>query len=180
MLRKIALSSLIAFGFAGGAQAASYGSVNFGDITPEFDTFGTHAIAVGDFTFDFFFKASQPYIGSATLSDLPTVFLGTQRYNIDGLTLSLWQDVGTNIGSFDAADVSLGTFPITGDYISIQTPNVFGAGNYFFRAEGTATGTLGGRLSYTASAVAVPEPQTYAMLLAGLGAIGFLARRRRA
>jgi len=27
--------------------------------------------------------------------------------------------------------------------------------------------------------VAIPEPQTYAMLLAGLGAIGFVARRRR-
>ena len=29
-------------------------------------------------------------------------------------------------------------------------------------------------------AVPVPEPETYAMLLAGLGAMGFLARRRQA
>ena len=32
----------------------------------------------------------------------------------------------------------------------------------------------------SANMVAVPEPETYAMLLAGIGAMGFLARRRQA
>jgi hypothetical protein len=30
------------------------------------------------------------------------------------------------------------------------------------------------------SAAPVPEPETYAMLLAGLGALGFIGKRRRA
>ena len=35
-------------------------------------------------------------------------------------------------------------------------------------------------VTFSVTAAAVPEPSTYAMLLAGLGAVGFLARRRRA
>jgi hypothetical protein len=42
---------------------------------------------------------------------------------------------------------------------------------------GTVTGTLGGQ--YTFMAQAVPEPETYALFLAGLSAIGWVVRRRR-
>ena len=41
-------------------------------------------------------------------------------------------------------------------------------GSYILLA-GTADGTL----------APVPEPETYAMMLAGLGMLGFMARRRR-
>jgi hypothetical protein len=33
--------------------------------------------------------------------------------------------------------------------------------------------------SITAVAAPVPEPETYAMMMAGLGMMGFIARRRR-
>lgn len=42
---------------------------------------------------------------------------------------------------------------------------------------GTMRGTLANTQTITA---AVPEPETYAMLMAGLGLMGFIARRRRA
>jgi PEP-CTERM motif len=40
-------------------------------------------------------------------------------------------------------------------------------------------GTVHGNLYAMASVTAVPEPTSYAMMLAGLGVIGFVARRRR-
>jgi hypothetical protein len=50
------------------------------------------------------------------------------------------------------------------------------AGNYSLNFLGTSTpgGAYGGVLT------AVPEPETYALMLAGLGIVGFVAARRRA
>lgn len=50
---------------------------------------------------------------------------------------------------------------------SVQGNSATGAGDFLFAADG-----------YTA--LAVPEAQTYAMMLAGLGLVGFMARRARA
>lgn len=55
-------------------------------------------------------------------------------------------------------------------------------GTHNLRFEGTAFNGYKGSASFnvTTAVSAVPEPTTYAMLLAGLGAVGFVARRRKA
>ncbi len=49
------------------------------------------------------------------------------------------------------------------------------AGTYALTFQGSGAGGYGGYYTVTA----VPEPETYAMFLAGLGALGLIASRRR-
>jgi hypothetical protein len=52
-------------------------------------------------------------------------------------------------------------------------------GDFSVELRGTATGAFGGEYVLGGSVVPVPEPETYAMMLAGVVAVGFLAARRR-
>ena len=55
------------------------------------------------------------------------------------------------------------------------------AGNYFLLISGVTTGASGGAYSGSilVSAAPIPEPESYAMFLAGLGVMGAIAMRRK-
>jgi hypothetical protein len=73
----------------------------------------------------------------------------------------------------------LGTGSGTAASFSISNV-VTGAGDYYLEVSGKAGGLSGGLYSGSISSTVspVPEPETYAMLLAGLGLMGAIARRR--
>lgn len=92
---------------------------------------------------------------------------------------SLYQDPDTlALQGTNTSNASTGLDEWTIDYSGLtHTP----ISSYFVQVTGTVNGTLGGQYSGDMALVsAVPEPETYAMMLAGLGLMGAVARRRKA
>ncbi len=72
----------------------------------------------------------------------------------------------------------------TGNATSASGSFLLGAGTYSVFVGGNDFSTYGNNNKFgfnaTLSVAAVPEPESYAMMLAGLGLMGFVARRRKA
>jgi len=107
-----------------------------------------------------------------------------------GVTAVLTPDVNSTTG-FDIKSVSWvgGPFvfnnvdtPLGGSlfqqYTAAVVPALLAPGTYSIQVTGVS---LSAGASYTGNVTLapVPEPETYALMLAGLGAIGYMARRRK-
>ena len=130
--------------------------------------------------------AAAPVFAGGSLGTLGTSFVGGNVSGTpwtDGYSFSLasagdlWgQTVATSGITSYAVTLYDSTFSLIG---SDSTPATFSftglsAGSYFLTYVGVGTGSYGGTLEVTA----VPEPETYALMLAGLGMVGFMAARR--
>ena len=111
-------------------------------------------------------------LSAAVSLDAPPTF------NIEGGSVTLYLSDGDVNFVGDAGDTSQGSFAF--DSTSANTTfGAIGGGNYFYLVAGAITGTSGGSYLLSSALTAVPEPGTYALLFAGLGVMGFVARRRR-
>jgi len=132
------------------------------------------------------------------------LFMDTFQFSLTGLSITAVSITNNEINSGGSSfggilgfsgfvDLPVGAdVPLT--YSTTPIPGPDGSTIHVQRLEGnallplgtytivvTGTGITGSTASYGGNVVAtpVPEPETYAMMLAGLGAIGFLVARRR-
>jgi hypothetical protein len=93
-----------------------------------------------------------------------------------------------SLHAYDPATGTMGPmlgWPLRTDYPDAYANSFDGAwhllpGTYAVRVAGNVFGTNGGDYSADLAIMPVPEPGEWGMLLAGLGALGALARRKRA
>ncbi len=148
------------------------GGGNFGVLPPSASFSNT---VTGAFTDTWTFNLGQTSAVAASLTNVEVTFAG----------------FGTSGGILGFA-ATLNGIPLVGPTSTVNVPpitvttkvlaggGVFPAGSMYTLVV-TGTGITGPSASYGGSitAVPVPEPETYAMMLAGLGVVGFLAARRR-
>jgi PEP-CTERM motif len=123
------------------------------------------SVPVGSFSdrYDFMF----PVLGSTASASAVSIQLAG-LLDIRNLMVELFDSSNTLLAS-----------GAPGMSSSVSNIALTGGSNYYYMVTGTATGLVGGAYAFIASASAVPEPSTYAMMIAGIGAVGFLALRRR-
>jgi hypothetical protein len=166
-----AAMAAVALTAAGGANAAL---IDLGPITTNLTTFGGYA-APGAFLDVFTFTVPANGGSSYAVTNfslLPSVFSAAFA------SLALVSNPDGVVGSGDDAIVASALAATGSPALSLS----FGAsagGAYYLAVSGVSTGPAGGIYNGAISVTAVPEPETYAMMLAGLAALGFLARRRQ-
>lgn len=155
-LKMLAAASLVALG-ATAAQAASFSS--FAGMQHADQETGLETSISAMFSKEYAFTLDGTY-------DVSTTFLSS------GLT--------GFFGVFTADDTPVAGLSWNfGGKPFVATPSfTLDSGSYYYAVTGIK-GTGSFTLSSAVVAAPVPEPETYAMLAAGLGIIGFVASRRR-
>jgi hypothetical protein len=138
--------------------------------------FGNSFSKSGNFSDTFSFS----FGGASDLSFSLISFPPTAKKDISGLSFELFHDVSgkssQSMGFFGQENtlvIGSSSSPLDHDFLKVA------AGNYHVNIKGNAYGTGGGTYAGSMTVSAVPEPETYAMMLAGLGLIAVVSRRRK-
>ena len=177
-LKQAALAAALA-GMSVGAYAQTHenlGTVSFSSPTI-FDS--VVAPTTTGFSDTFLFSVQEPNQGiGASVVDVPLTVSG---FTFDTVlaTMSL-VDAGANnaVGGGDDTVLRSVVLPSEGNsqdelHLTWEMPL---SGVHYINVTGVTGGSEGG--IYAGAIAAVPEPETYAMLLAGLGLMGAVVRRR--
>ena len=168
----VAAISTILFGTT--AHALSPGPIDssFVNNGASFDAvFGNASVSVTPFEDHYTFSAVPPMSGGGGLSVVSGFTLS--GFNVHFDSLELWDVTGSSI-------VATGNI-VAGEFLGFADfPGLVSGNNYdIIVAGGLNSGFSSGSYSGNISIAPIPEPETYAMLLAGLLVVGFAARWRQ-
>ena len=156
---------------------ASFGAhanmtVNIGTVVPGTSFSQVIQQQVGGFIDKWNFTITQPTFSAGSVSNLAiTVAPLGNLYNITGLSAQLYTSTNILVENLDTNPASTADLKVGS--------GLFTPGNYYFSLSGVGNGKFGGQYVFAVTTLPVPEPESYAMLLAGLGVMGAIAVRRK-
>lgn len=171
---------LLALALAGamGSAAAAVTPGYLGDLVGQTVDFSNTINGLGtDFADVYSFDISTP--GGDTIATAVKIKLqfgtgGTPVFDISNFAITL-KDVNNVPYAFDNT-LTDGALELN----AVLAPSTLGApGFYEFVVSGTTAGSAGGIYAGALTAQPVPEAETYAMMAAGMGLVGFMVLRRR-
>lgn len=168
------------------------GSLSFNDATNilTIDLMNTTPVAVGGFLTAFAFNAPDAAtvtFASTTLATFNQFFTTPNTSPFNGLEYGVgvgdnYNGGGSPMDGLQIGDSATWTFNVSGG--TFAATDFFTAGDedravgFLTRFRGLADGGSD-KVPGVPTMTPIPEPQTYALMLAGLGLVGFMARRRR-
>jgi hypothetical protein len=127
-------------------------------------------VAAPTFSNQFWFTAPQGAVSvSGSVVSIDFDIAGKPFWNIDNIQISLFEE-----GKVAALD--LGT---AGEGSALQNVHVTPGAAYYFKVTGEVPSPASSGLYSFLAVAAIPEPETFALMLGGLGLVGFVASRRR-
>lgn len=172
ILQKIAAASALSAGLVGAAQATTYVvPLTATTGTTQTGSFSATVTAAGSFTDDFIFT-SPPPLAAMTFAELTDtgVTFGSVTLLVFGTTTSL-----PLTGSLTATGFTLSDASVSSALYKLEITGTATAGAKY---TGSITGTSFDATPPVVTAP-VPEPGTWALMLAGLAATGASLRRKR-